>query len=247
MPSTADSGHAKNVANFESEISFCIGYGAKYNPANKLLSIANIKSQYVSAQSVFALVKKTQTYFKSATNNRMDAFAPLKGLATQVVNALDATEASVQTVKNAKTILKKIRGQRATLIATPEPGKEGEQMPTAKTNSVSQQSFDLMIDHWEKLVALLEAEPLYSPNEKALTTGALAALIILLKATNTAVLNTNTTWNNARISRTEIMYNPSTGIVAIALDIKKYVLSIYGAASAEYKQVKSLPFKNIVD
>ena len=33
MPSTSETGHAKNVANFEDLISFCNGYGATYNPS----------------------------------------------------------------------------------------------------------------------------------------------------------------------------------------------------------------------
>lgn len=33
MASTSETGHAKNVANFSTLISFCTAYGTKYNPS----------------------------------------------------------------------------------------------------------------------------------------------------------------------------------------------------------------------
>ncbi|MBK5214200.1 MAG: hypothetical protein JJE55_11135 [Flavobacteriaceae bacterium] len=37
MSSTSETGHAKNVANFYSQISFITGYGAPYNPTKAAL------------------------------------------------------------------------------------------------------------------------------------------------------------------------------------------------------------------
>ncbi len=42
MPSTSETGHAKNVANFETLISFCTGYGTTYNPSRDALKVANL-------------------------------------------------------------------------------------------------------------------------------------------------------------------------------------------------------------
>ena len=35
MASTSETGHAKNVANFQNLIAFVTGYGATYNPSKK--------------------------------------------------------------------------------------------------------------------------------------------------------------------------------------------------------------------
>ena len=40
MASTSETGHAKNVANFEDLISFVTGYGATYNPTKVPLKLA---------------------------------------------------------------------------------------------------------------------------------------------------------------------------------------------------------------
>lgn len=244
MPSTADTGDAKNVANFERAISFCTAYGARYNPANEKLRLGNLQAQFANAKTVLKTVKTTETAFNNATNSRMDAFKPIKGLSTQIINALDAGTASVQTVKNARSINHKIQGSRATPKPAPAPLKEGEDAPADNTISVSQQSFDLEVDHFDELIALLLAEPKYQPNEAELAKNTLETMSVALKANNTAVLNTNTALGKARIDRTKILYGPVAGLVDTALDVKKYVLSIYGATSAEYKQVNSLAFRN---
>lgn len=49
MPSTSETGHAKNVANFQDLISFCTGYGATYNPSKAALSVANLQAQLTAA------------------------------------------------------------------------------------------------------------------------------------------------------------------------------------------------------
>ena len=38
----AETGHAKNVANFESMVSFVTGYGGDYKPGNAAINLANL-------------------------------------------------------------------------------------------------------------------------------------------------------------------------------------------------------------
>ena len=40
MASTSETGHAKNVANLETMISYCTGYGTTYKPSNPEISLA---------------------------------------------------------------------------------------------------------------------------------------------------------------------------------------------------------------
>jgi len=137
MPSTSETGHAKNVANFEDLISFCNGYGGTYNPSKAAIKIAELQTQFVNAQNAINSVKSTQTAFKNATNKRIEAFKPLKSLATKIINALDATDASAQTVKDAKTINRKIQGQRASTPKTTPPPTDGSTPSPDKTISTS--------------------------------------------------------------------------------------------------------------
>ena len=248
MPSTSETGHAKNVANFEDLISFCNGYGGSYNPSKEALKIANLQTQLTASQNVLKDVKTTQTAFNNATNARMDAFKTLKSYATKIINALDATDATAQTVKDARTINRKIQGQRATPKAAPAQPPAGSELTTPdKTISSSQQSYDQQIEHLDKLVELLASDGNYKPNEADLTVAAIQAKLAALKTANTAVVDTYTNWSNSRIARRTTLYNPLTGLVNTALDVKKYVKSIYGATSPQYKQVSKLEFKTRKD
>lgn len=51
--------------------------------------------------------------------------------------------------------------------------------------------------------------------------------------------------SNARISRNKTFYDAETGLVKLSGDVKKYVKSVYGAISPEFKQVSGLSFTRI--
>jgi hypothetical protein len=66
-----------------------------------------------------------------------------------------------------------------------------------------------------------------------------------LKSNNSAVKANETQKDNAILSRNQILYNPNTGLVDIALSTKSYIKSVFGATSPQYKQVSGLVFRSI--
>ena len=48
--------------------------------------------------------------------------------------------------------------------------------------------------------------------------------------------------NNKLIERDQILYADGTGLYTIAQNVKKYVKSLYGATSPEYKNVSGIEF-----
>ncbi len=241
MASTSETGHAKNVANFEDLISFCTGYGTQYNPSKAILQIANLTTLRTNAQNSIASVTASKTAFSNATNARQAAFDPLKKHSTRVVNALDATDATDKLVKDAKSINNKIQGKRAgekpKPVSIPSDDAAGD-----KSISVSQQSYDSLIDNFDKLIQLVGTEPTYTPNETDLQISTLQTGLGNLKTVNTAVINAYTNYSNSRITRNNILYAPTSGLVDIALEVKKYVKSVFGATSPQFKQVSKLEF-----
>jgi len=242
MASTSETGHAKNVANFEDLISFCNGYGSTYNPSKAILQIPNLTTLHSNAQVSIAKVNTAKTAFINATNARQAAFEPLKKLCTRIVNALDATDATDKLVKDAKTINNKIQGKRSGEKPKPKTISENEAAED-KSISVSQQSFDSLIENFSKLIELVSSEPTYTPNETELQISSLQTKLGDLKTTNTAVVNSYTNYSNSRITRNSILYGQTTGLVDIALEVKKYVKSVFGATSPQFKQVSKLEFK----
>lgn len=238
-----ETGHAKNVANFEDMISFCTGYGGSYNPSKITIQLPSLNALRTNAENAVADVNAANTTFINATNARQIAFNPVKPLATRLVNALEATDATDELIKDAKTLNRKVQGARKgkgtkpeTLPTPPDTPNEDKQI------SVSQQSYDSIIENIGKLGELVISEPSYAPNEVDLQVATLTAFHNNLKTTNTAVINATTTVSNARIARNNILYADKTGLYDIAQEVKKYVKSVFGATSPQYKQVSKIKF-----
>lgn len=117
---------------------------------------------------------------------------------------------------------------------------------TPKTISNSQRSFDSLVEHFSKMIAILSTEPSYVPNENDLKIATLNTQLTNLKNLISSVTNTYTTYSNSMIARNASLYNPSNGICAIAKEVKGYVKSVFGATSSpQYKQISGLEFKII--
>ena len=249
MSSTSETGHAKNLSNFEALITFCSGYGSSYNPSRETLTIAGLKALLAGAKMSYQLAIITNESFNKATNDRRVAFKDLKTLSTKIVNALAVSGASDLTVNNARTINRKLQGTRASAAnSKPTPTTDlTAPVPTTKTISSSQQSFDSIIEHFSKLIENISQEATYKPNEIELKTDTLKANLELLTNSNTAIMSGYTNWSNARIVRNSTLYGPLTGLVPVALAVKQYVKSLYSASSAQFNQVNGLEFKTRKD
>ena len=242
MASTSETGHSKNVSNFETMISYCTGYGVTYNPSNSDILLSELTTLHTDSKSSVKLVKTTETPFNDVEGQRKLIFKPLKPLSTKVLGAIRSSGAPSTVIADAETINRKIQGKRAdnSVIETPT-----EEAPKDKI-SVSQQSYDMQIDHLEKLIELVDVEPKYNPNEIPLQIATLTNYKTQLETINTAVKNSYTPYSNAMIARDKKLYDPATGLVARAQLVKNYVKSIFGASSPEYKQINKLRFKTIV-
>ena len=254
MTSTTETGHDKNVANLEDLISRCTGFGTAFNPSKAALKIPALNTLHTNGKNVIQALKVAETAFDNATNAREIAFEPLKKLSTRVINSLEVSGATKQTVADAVTINRKIQGARAkskkaldSFIESTHKETAPETTTTPKAEpkqiSVSQQSYDSLIDHLTKLIQLVTSEALYTPNENDLKVTALNTTLTSLKTTNTAVINAETTYKNALLNRNNTLYAGNTGLVDLALEVKKYVKSVFGATSPQYKQVSSIAFR----
>ena len=243
MASTSETGHAKNVANFEKLIAETSAFGENFNPSKATLKLTALNTQLATAKAAIAAVNSAEPAFKNAVSARDAAFAPLGKLITRINNALKASDTTVQEDESALTLVRKLQGRRATAKKTEDEKKalaaEGKEVVEI---SSSQMSFDSRLDNFDKLIKLLSSIPAYAPNEADLKVEALTALYNDLKAKNMAVINAETPLSTARIARNEVLYKQNTGIVDITVDVKNYVKSVFGATSPQYKLISNLKF-----
>lgn len=249
MASTSETGHHKNVSSFEILVSSCLGFGASFNPSKTNLKVPALQTQLASCKLNIASVTSTSVAFNNAVNARQIAFKGIEKLSTRLVNALDVSNASDALVKDAKTVNAKVQGSKLTKA---DSGKTAKLIDpntpitdTIKTISSSQRSYDSLIEHLSKMIAILSTEPTYLPNENELKIATLNTQLTNLKNVNSAVTNSYTTVSNARIARNLSLYNPTNGLCATAKEVKAYYKSAFGATSPQYKQVSGLEFKTI--
>ena len=241
MASTSEIGHAKNVANFQDLIEFVTAYGATYNPSKNSLKLPQLIALKASADATLADVITKNTNYNNKVNERITAFSGLKSLSTRLVNALQTTDATTETIGNAKTFNRKMQGKKASSSQTPTDPNT----PAPNTISTSQQSYTQQIQHLTGLISVLESEPSYTPNETDLQVATLQTKIADLTAKNTAVATAYASISNSRIARNETLYSSSTGLVETANEVKKYIKSVFGASSPQFAQVKGIQFKII--
>jgi len=244
MGNTQETGHAKNVTNFDELISFVVGYGTAYNPSRAAIRLAALQAIAAGAKGAIDVVNVVLPEYSNAIAAREVAFEPLSKLSTRVLNALKASDTSSKVDENATTLVRKIQGKRATSKQTEEEKAAAKAAGTeTKEVSTSHMSYDSRTDSFDKLIKLLASVPLYAPNEVELQVPSLTTLYNTLKEKNAEVLAATIPLSNARISRNEILYKEETGLVDVAFDTKTYIKSLYGATSPQYKQVSKLEFR----
>ncbi len=237
MATTSETGHAVNVKNFFDLINFCKGFGTQYQPSKLSIQIPSLESTYLQAKEAIDEIIRQTTAYNIAINERALLFKDNRTLSTRLINAFEMTDAPDATKKDVKGFNRKLQGKRASAVKETNSTVEGVNAEEPKTISSSQTSFNQQVEHLKALVALLESEPSYQPNEGELKVSTLKNLISQQNSANEQVSTAYTALSNARLLRDRVLYGEGTSLYNISLDIKKYIKAAFGASSQEYKQV----------
>ncbi len=234
----SETGHARNIERFVQLINFVDGYGADYNPSNTAITLAALNAVKTQADLKMDTVTDEMSTWKMAVNDRQEAFDGIRKLATRIINNFEASGAPQKDIDDARTFKRKLDGARAETLVddpnTPEDESQG--------NSVSQQSYTQLVEHFDNMLAVITISGTYNPNEVDLQPATLSAFSADLKTQNANVAAAAVPFSNARIARNETLYAEGTGLVDLALLVKKYVKSIYGTDSPQYAQISGLEF-----
>ncbi|MDP4202020.1 MAG: hypothetical protein Q8861_04950 [Bacteroidota bacterium] len=246
MTSTSETGHAKNVANFDQLIATVISFGTQYKPSRTELQIPALQALAASARASLNKVDTALPAYKNAVAAREVKFSPLSKLTTRLLNTVKSTTTTVAVDDNVKSLVYKIQGAKATPKLTEEEktalAAEGK---STKEISASQMSYDSRLENLNKLLLQLGSIPEYRPNEPELQVATLRQLYNDMNTLNTTVVTAQTALDNARIARNEVLYKEINGLVDIAADAKTYVKAVFGASAPQFRQVSKIKF-NVV-
>lgn len=234
--STSETGHLKNLTNFERLIAFTDSYGPAYAPSNPAITLKALRDSHDKCREKLDAVNNLKIPYSNAVGARRELYQTLNSLATRVIAALEVSGAGDSVIANARTVNHKLQGQRAE--------SKGAADPAEATVSTSQQSFDRQADFLLQLINVLVAEPLYAPNEVELQPVSLTAFQEQLTEANTRVMAAYPPYSNGMITRDSTFYADG-GLLDQAKKAKVYVKSVFGAQSPQYAQVRAISFKNI--
>ncbi len=255
--SRSETGHVKNLMNFEDLLVRFNALGPRYTPSRPELQLGHLQQVQQEAQMVFDRLTMALTLNDTATNTRFDLFELLRPLATRIVNNLIASGVSAKTLEDARGFQRKIQGTRLSKKETDAPpapmetsaaetaanGTENGETAADKTRSGSRLSYDLKIDHLAKLVSLTQNEPMYQPHEPDLQIGALQNFLQQLRTANTNKTYAEAELEAARSERQRVFYHPETGMVPLAMQAKAYVKAALGTTSEDCKYIQRIKFR----
>lgn len=263
MSTFFETGHSKNVANLLKYEQFLATLGVSYNPTNTNITASAIATLYNNADTKVNGTNTAFTTWKESTNQREIIFKELKKLSTQLLGALQSTTTTQQTIDDFAFLVKKFRGggnrettkadagrlaQPTTPTTDPAPSDTPPPTPpvTPTTVSTSQQSFDNKIQHFAKMVLLLQNQPSCTPNEVDFQ-------VVTLQSKQTTITTLNDTANTSyanlkasRIDRNTFLYAPDTGMLDLIKQSKAYIKSLYGAESQQYHTANAIKFVRVI-
>ena len=236
MASVSETGNAKNVANLQ-KLTEQVNIYTLYNPPVDNLKVVNLQTLYTTASAKLSEVEDKRHANKNAITVRQSAFENLKSTTTKIINHLEILGLPQGTIDQAKSLNRTIQGNHK---KTEAPIEEDKEAP--KTVSTSRQSYTQQAENFGILLQLISTIPTYAPNEDDLKLVNLNSYKDSLLNSTQAVDQTEAQLNNKLIERDNILYTDGTGLYSIVQNVKKYIKSLYGAGSPEYKNVSSIEF-----
>lgn len=235
----SETGHAKNISNFELLIDAVTSFGADYQPANGIIALKHLQDQHTAAITATADVTEKLIDWKVSVNDRETVYDGIGRFMTRFAGAFAACGAKPNTIADMRGYQRKIAGERKGKLKVDDPSTPENE---AAHNSVSQRSYASVAEHFASAVELAASEPLYQPNEDDLKIPALEARVDSMKDVNSAVASSISTLAIQRIARNVVLYTADDCIVALAKLVKLYVKSVYGQTSPQYKLISRITF-----
>lgn len=241
--STSQTGIAQNVVSQEVLIEKVTAFSTRYNPSRVEYSVLRLTAHKTLAEEVIkAENAATNVKKKSAAIRNLTLDAIIK-LLTRSLNSLRICGAMEQIIEQGEAIIRELRGQRASGKYSDEEIAAAKASGTElKNNAMHYSNIDSKMANIGKYIQLIESEPLYNPNEADLTTAAISENYLVLKAAQADWNRTDALLDVAKSQRDVILFADNTGMSDIGAGVKKYVKSVFGPDSPEYKSISDIKF-----
>ena len=236
-----ESGHTKNVANFDELLVVLDTLGGSYQPALPAIQLNGLKELQKSLQIALQNLNDANGIYRDKIYARQNAYNQMSFLAMRIVNTMVGLGLDAKILTQAKSILAKIRGGNAK--KKKEEGEEGATV--TKSVSTSQMGFDQRKNNFNILIGLVNAQASYKPNEDDMQVAYLKKYIDELQEANQAAIVAEQNLIIARNQRDELLYAENTGAAVLVQQIKSYIKGAFGTKHQSYERIKGIRFSNI--
>ena len=240
-----ETGHNKNVANFETTIIILTNLGAQYAPPQALIVLTALQQLLDQAKAALLAVDEAEA---ARTVKVDEAQAAFKDLPQYVVNIKRQAEVEVNDpsfTKDLQTIVNKFSppGRDTGKDDNPATPDVDESRTAA---SQSQRSRDNLIAHLMDIVTLLKARDEYKATGTPYATAAIDDRIAALTAASNAAKAAEAAYGTKKDARDEILYDDeANNLLSRVKLIKAYVALKFGKDSAPYRQIAALEFRRV--
>lgn len=252
MSKNPETGRVKTVENFHSLILACTELSDPtldnpYNPFPAELTISALSLARDKGYTLLDACRAAEIADDKAINTRADDYLDLKLLGQRVTRAFMITKASDKTKEDVDHFNKKLQGtplhpENNSTEPTEPADADAAQVEITRKRSTSQQSYDLVTDHFSNLVEAASLEPTYLPNEADLKLTAIQAKLAYIRASNNEAKRTDAALTTARIRRDEHLYTNDTSLYELSKGVKDYIKTIYRPSSRQAKSVIGIRF-----
>lgn len=247
MATISDMSHVMNLGNFESLIALCISSGEKYNPSTLNLTVNSLQITEIEANKILKQVKVARINFNHDDDERRLHFTEFKELIKKVINLFLMNGTSEMAIATVVEIQKRIIAIKENSIKKNEipAGNIGASPILTNKIMLGQVGYISLLNNFKNLLELLKQENNYKTNDPVLKKEQLQATLISLVELQANAINSEIILNDLKITRSNYFYAPETGMVTIALNVKKYIKATFGSSSNQFKLVNQLKFINI--
>lgn len=233
--SKSETGHAKNVANFDKLVTYIRDLGEVYNPGKQNIKLAQIEELNQIARESLDQYNKAFSIYTLSVSERVKGFEDLNAFITALHLNLKVYTDDSEKMMDIKSYIKKIRGTKMLKVVN----TKGEEQK--RYISTSRRSFDSILENFNRLISLIQSLDHYEPNEEDFKIEGLLSRYSKVKTMTEKVNQSMSELNIKRTKRDIILYDEIIGLIKVGKDARTYVKSL-NINSIQKRAIQSIVF-----
>lgn len=235
--STFETGHAKNLSNFDEMLVNIRIIGSDFTPPNTQIQGASLTAGFNASRAAQDDLTKKEQLARGPVKDRENLFRQLKRVVMRSVKYYRSCGTELNKVEAAEGLAARILDtSRVRYLA------DGNPDPTWRSNS--QQSYVMLAENFGRLIEYYKGDTKYNPTSGGIALGDMDAMHADMRTMNTNLAPIVAEVDQARALRNKLMYSES-GIITLTKLVKEYCESLDESHAFTAKTIRRIPFTKL--